>query len=37
MFFIVGFAIVVGSVMGGYLPHGSIGVLIQPLIISFQV
>ncbi|MDP6272361.1 MAG: flagellar motor stator protein MotA [Alphaproteobacteria bacterium] len=31
MFFIVGFAIVVGSVMGGYLPHGSIGVLIQPL------
>ncbi len=31
MFFIVGLAIVIGSVMGGYLPHGSIGVLMQPL------
>lgn len=31
MFFIIGFLIVVGSVLGGYLPHGDIGVLIQPL------
>ncbi len=31
MFFIIGFLIVLGSVLGGYLPHGEIGVLIQPL------
>ena len=31
MFFIIGLIIVFGSVLGGYLPHGSIGVLIQPL------
>ncbi|WP_373020392.1 flagellar motor stator protein MotA [Thiomicrorhabdus sp.] len=28
---IVGTLIVVGSLLGGYLPHGSIGILIQPL------
>lgn len=28
---IIGTIIVVGSVLGGYLPHGSIGILIQPL------
>lgn len=28
---IIGTAIVVGSVLGGYLPHGSLGILIQPL------
>ncbi len=28
---IVGTLIVVGSVLGGYLPHGSFGILIQPL------
>lgn len=31
MFFIIGFVIVFGSVLGGYMPHGDIGVLIQPL------
>jgi chemotaxis protein MotA len=31
MFFIIGVLIVVGSVLGGYLPHGSFGVLVQPL------
>lgn len=31
MFFFIGFAIVVGSVLGGYLPHGSAAVLFQPL------
>lgn len=30
MLFIVGIAIVFGSVLGGYLPHGTFGVLIQP-------
>ena len=30
MFFIIGFVIVFGSVLGGYLPHGDIAVLIQP-------
>jgi len=31
MFFLIGFAVVIGSVLGGYLPHGSIAVLNQPL------
>ncbi len=31
MFILIGLAIVVGSVMGGYLPHGDIRVLLQPL------
>ena len=31
MLFLVGFLVVVGSVLGGYLPHGDIGVLWQPL------
>ena len=30
MFFIIGFVIVFGSVLGGYLPHGDIAVLNQP-------
>jgi len=28
---IIGTVIVIGSLLGGYLPHGSIGILIQPL------
>ncbi len=31
MFFLIGLAIVIGSVLGGYLPHGDPGVLMQPL------
>ena len=31
MFFLIGLVIVFGSVLGGYLPHGSLAVLIQPL------
>ncbi len=31
MFFIIGIVVVFGSVLGGYLPHGNIAVLIQPL------
>ncbi len=31
MFFIIGFVIVFGSVLGGYMPHGDIAVLFQPL------
>jgi chemotaxis protein MotA len=31
MLFLIGFLVVVGSVLGGYLPHGDIGVLWQPL------
>jgi chemotaxis protein MotA len=31
MLFVLGFLVVVGSVLGGYLPHGEIGVLWQPL------
>ena len=31
MFFLIGFVVVFGSVLGGYLPHGSMEVLIQPL------
>lgn len=31
MLFFIGFAIVVGSVLGGYMPHGDLGVLNQPL------
>jgi chemotaxis protein MotA len=30
MLFIIGFVIVFGSVLSGYLPHGDIAVLIQP-------
>ena len=30
MFFLIGFVVVIGSVLGGYLPHGDIGVLNQP-------
>ena len=31
MLFALGSLIVIGSVLGGYLPHGEIGVLWQPL------
>ena len=31
MFFIIGLVVVFGSVLGGYLPHGSFAVLVQPL------
>ncbi len=31
MFFIIGVLIVIGSVLGGYLPHGSFAILVQPL------
>jgi chemotaxis protein MotA len=31
MFFLIGLVVVFGSVLGGYLPHGDLGVLIQPL------
>ena len=31
MFFIIGLVVVIGSVLGGYLPHGSFAVLVQPL------
>ncbi len=31
MFFIIGAVVVLGSILGGYLPHGSIMVLYQPL------
>ncbi|MDP6345965.1 MAG: flagellar motor stator protein MotA [Alphaproteobacteria bacterium] len=31
MFFLVGLAVVIGSVLGGYMPHGDIRVLWQPL------
>ncbi len=31
MLFFVGLAILIGSILGGYLPHGDIAVLIQPL------
>ncbi len=31
MFFLIGLVIVFGSVLGGYLPHGEFGVLVQPL------
>ena len=31
MFFVIGAAIVIGSILGGYLPHGSMEVLFQPL------
>ena len=31
MFFVIGFLVVIGSVLGGYMPHGDIGVLNQPL------
>lgn len=31
MYFLIGVVIVFGSVLGGYLPHGSIDVLMQPL------
>ena len=28
---ILAIVVVIGSILGGYLPHGSFGVLIQPL------
>lgn len=31
MFFVIGFLVVIGSVLGGYMPHGDLGVLFQPL------
>lgn len=31
MFLIIGYIIVLGAVLGGYLPHGDFGVLVQPL------
>ncbi len=31
MLFVIGFLVVVGSVLGGYMPHGDIRVLWQPL------
>ena len=31
MFFLIGLAVVIGSVLGGYMPHGDIRVLFQPL------
>lgn len=31
MFFVIGITIVIGSILGGYLPHGSLDVLFQPL------
>ena len=31
MFFIIGILVVFGSVLGGYMPHGDIAVLMQPL------
>ncbi len=31
MFFIIGLLVVIGSVLGGYMPHGDIRVLWQPL------
>ena len=31
MFFIIGLGVVIGSVLGGYMPHGDLAVLWQPL------
>ena len=31
MFFFIGVVVVIGSILGGYLPHGTIDVLLQPL------
>ncbi|MDA1132710.1 MAG: flagellar motor stator protein MotA [Proteobacteria bacterium] len=31
MFFLIGLGVVIGSVLGGYMPHGDIAVLNQPL------
>lgn len=31
MFFFIGLAVVIGSILGGYMPHGDIRVLWQPL------
>ncbi|KJE36906.1 flagellar motor protein MotA [Thalassospira sp. HJ] len=31
MFLIIGYIVVIGSVLGGYLPHGDFGILVQPL------
>ena len=30
MFFVIGLVVVIGSVLGGYMPHGDIRVLWQP-------
>lgn len=31
MFFIIGLVVVIGSVLGGYMPHGNLGTLWKPL------
>ncbi len=31
MFFFIGLTIVLGSILGGYMPHGDLAVLWQPL------
>ena len=31
MLFFIGFAVLIGAILGGYLPHGKIEVLWQPL------
>jgi flagellar motor component MotA len=31
MLFVIGLAVVIGSVVGGFLPHGDLRVLWQPL------
>ena len=31
MFFLIGVVIVFGSVIGGYMPHGDLAILMQPL------
>jgi len=31
MFFFIGIVIVIGSILGGYMPHGNVTVLLQPL------
>tara|TARA_R110002050_G_scaffold29425_14_gene75824 strand:+ start:5061 stop:5453 length:393 start_codon:yes stop_codon:yes gene_type:complete len=30
MFLIIGYVVVIGAVLGGYLPHGKFSVLVQP-------
>jgi chemotaxis protein MotA len=30
MFFVIGLVVVIGSVLGGYMPHGNVAVLFQP-------
>ena len=31
MIFVIGLSVVVGSILGGYMPHGDLAVLNQPL------